>query len=130
MIFARLDWCLAGWHWWAMQPRRHGRILALASPRLPQKHRRWQKRCVDEHGTEYEFGIPPPLVRKELIAQMRAEAETLLPPTSASMWKRRLHDTKQNYSAGGQYVIHRQPPTMARRLPGCSAISSMASPLA
>lgn len=36
--------------------------------------------CVDEHGTEYEFGVPPPLVRKDLIAQMRAEAETLLPP--------------------------------------------------
>src|SRR6516164_7812223 len=36
--------------------------------------------CVDEHGAEYEFGIPPPLVRKDLIAQMRAEAETLLPP--------------------------------------------------
>ena len=36
--------------------------------------------CVDEHGTEYEFGVPLPLVRKDLIAQMRAEAETLLPP--------------------------------------------------
>ena len=36
--------------------------------------------CVDEHGHNYEFGVPPPLVRKDLIAQMRAEAETLLPP--------------------------------------------------
>jgi 2-polyprenyl-6-methoxyphenol hydroxylase-like FAD-dependent oxidoreductase len=36
--------------------------------------------CVDEHGSEYEFGVPPPLVRKDLIAQMRSEAETLLPP--------------------------------------------------
>lgn len=36
--------------------------------------------CVDEHGSEYEFGVPPPLVRKDLIGQMRAEAETLLPP--------------------------------------------------
>jgi 2-polyprenyl-6-methoxyphenol hydroxylase-like FAD-dependent oxidoreductase len=36
--------------------------------------------CVDEHGHDYEFGVPPPLVRKDLIAQMRAEAETLLPP--------------------------------------------------
>jgi hypothetical protein len=26
------------------------------------------------------FGVPPPLVRKDLIAQMRGEAETLLPP--------------------------------------------------
>src|SRR5262245_51160522 len=44
MTFARLDWCSAGWHWWVMQPRRHGRTSALASPRPPQKHRRWQKR--------------------------------------------------------------------------------------
>ena len=36
--------------------------------------------CVDEDGREYEFGVPPPLVRKDLITQMRAEAETLLPP--------------------------------------------------
>jgi 2-polyprenyl-6-methoxyphenol hydroxylase-like FAD-dependent oxidoreductase len=36
--------------------------------------------CVDENGREYEFGVPPPLVRKDLIAQMLSEAEALLPP--------------------------------------------------
>jgi 2-polyprenyl-6-methoxyphenol hydroxylase-like FAD-dependent oxidoreductase len=36
--------------------------------------------CVDDHGREYEFGVPPPLVRKDLIAQMRGDAEALLPP--------------------------------------------------
>ena len=36
--------------------------------------------CVDEHGSEYEFGVPPPLIRKDLVTQMRAEAEALLPP--------------------------------------------------
>ena len=36
--------------------------------------------CVDDQGNEYAFGVPPPLVRKDLIAQMRGEAETLLPP--------------------------------------------------
>lgn len=36
--------------------------------------------CVDDQGREYEFGVPPPLVRKDLIAQMRADAEALLPP--------------------------------------------------
>jgi 2-polyprenyl-6-methoxyphenol hydroxylase-like FAD-dependent oxidoreductase len=36
--------------------------------------------CVDDHGHEYDFGVPPPLVRKDLVAQMRAEAATLLPP--------------------------------------------------
>jgi 2-polyprenyl-6-methoxyphenol hydroxylase-like FAD-dependent oxidoreductase len=39
-----------------------------------------KKMCVDDRGHEYEFGVPPPLVRKDLVAQMRAEAETLLPP--------------------------------------------------
>jgi 2-polyprenyl-6-methoxyphenol hydroxylase-like FAD-dependent oxidoreductase len=36
--------------------------------------------CVDNDGREYEFGVPPPLVRKELIEEMRADAESLLPP--------------------------------------------------
>src|SRR5262249_7807379 len=41
---------------------------------------RLRQMCVDDHGREFEFGVPPPLVRKDLISQMRAEAETLLPP--------------------------------------------------
>jgi 2-polyprenyl-6-methoxyphenol hydroxylase-like FAD-dependent oxidoreductase len=36
--------------------------------------------CIDETGQRHEFSVPPPLVRKDLIAQMRTEAETLLPP--------------------------------------------------
>jgi 2-polyprenyl-6-methoxyphenol hydroxylase-like FAD-dependent oxidoreductase len=36
--------------------------------------------CVDDDDHEYEFGVPPPLVRKDLVVQMRAEAESLLPP--------------------------------------------------
>ena len=36
--------------------------------------------CVDDHGQEYEFGVPPPFVRKDLVAQMRSEAKALLPP--------------------------------------------------
>ncbi|MFY9695147.1 MAG: FAD-dependent monooxygenase [Xanthobacteraceae bacterium] len=36
--------------------------------------------CVDDQGREYQFGVPPPLVRKDLITQMRDEAEALLPP--------------------------------------------------
>src|SRR5262244_3498188 len=39
-----------------------------------------KRMCVDDDGREFEFGVPPPLVRKELIEQMRAEAETLLLP--------------------------------------------------
>ncbi len=39
-----------------------------------------KRMCVDDNGREYEFGVPPPLVRKDLLAQMRGEAETLLPP--------------------------------------------------
>jgi 2-polyprenyl-6-methoxyphenol hydroxylase-like FAD-dependent oxidoreductase len=33
--------------------------------------------CLDDQGQEYAFGVPPPLVRKDLL---RDEAETLLPP--------------------------------------------------
>lgn len=36
--------------------------------------------CTDDQGREYKFGVPPPLVRKDLIAQMRSEAAVLLPP--------------------------------------------------
>ena len=36
--------------------------------------------CVDENGRQHEFSVPPPLIRKDLIAQMRADAATLLPP--------------------------------------------------
>ena len=36
--------------------------------------------CVDEQGRQHEHSVPPPLVRKSLIAQMRAEARELMPP--------------------------------------------------
>ena len=36
--------------------------------------------CVDDEGRQHELTVPPPLVRKDLIVQMRAEAERLLPP--------------------------------------------------
>jgi len=41
---------------------------------------RLKEMCVDDHGHEHEFGVPPQLVRKDLVVQMRAEAEALLPP--------------------------------------------------
>jgi 2-polyprenyl-6-methoxyphenol hydroxylase-like FAD-dependent oxidoreductase len=36
--------------------------------------------CVDENGRQHEYSVPPPLIRKELIAQMREEAAEILPP--------------------------------------------------
>ena len=36
--------------------------------------------CVDEHGRRHEYSVPAPLVRKDLIAQLRAEAAAILPP--------------------------------------------------
>ena len=36
--------------------------------------------CVDENGHQHEFSVPPPLIRKDLIAALRAEAEQALPP--------------------------------------------------
>jgi len=35
--------------------------------------------CVDETGEQHEFSVPPPLVRKEVIARMRADAARILP---------------------------------------------------
>ena len=36
--------------------------------------------CVDEHGRRHEYSVPAPLVRKSLVAQMRAEAAQIMPP--------------------------------------------------
>jgi 2-polyprenyl-6-methoxyphenol hydroxylase-like FAD-dependent oxidoreductase len=36
--------------------------------------------CVDESGQQHDYSVPPPLIRKDLIAQMRADAEAIMPP--------------------------------------------------
>ena len=36
--------------------------------------------CVDEKGHQHEYSVPPPLIRKDLIAALRAEADVGLPP--------------------------------------------------
>jgi 2-polyprenyl-6-methoxyphenol hydroxylase-like FAD-dependent oxidoreductase len=36
--------------------------------------------CVDENGHQHEYSVPPPLIRKDLIARMRADAEKTLAP--------------------------------------------------
>jgi 2-polyprenyl-6-methoxyphenol hydroxylase-like FAD-dependent oxidoreductase len=36
--------------------------------------------CVDENGHQHEYSVPPPLVRKDLIARLHAEARRELPP--------------------------------------------------
>jgi 2-polyprenyl-6-methoxyphenol hydroxylase-like FAD-dependent oxidoreductase len=36
--------------------------------------------CVDENGHQHKYSVPPPLIRKDLIAQMRADAEGIMPP--------------------------------------------------
>jgi len=35
--------------------------------------------CVDEDGVQHEYSVPPPLVRKDLIAQMHTDAREILP---------------------------------------------------
>jgi 2-polyprenyl-6-methoxyphenol hydroxylase-like FAD-dependent oxidoreductase len=35
--------------------------------------------CIDETGHQHEYSVPPPLIRGELIARMRAEAEQIMP---------------------------------------------------
>src|SRR5690606_15896959 len=36
--------------------------------------------CVDENGRRHEYSVPAPLVRRDLIAQMHADARAILPP--------------------------------------------------
>jgi 2-polyprenyl-6-methoxyphenol hydroxylase-like FAD-dependent oxidoreductase len=35
--------------------------------------------CVDENGVQHEYSVPPPLIRKDLIAQMHKDAREILP---------------------------------------------------
>ena len=36
--------------------------------------------CVDENGKQHEYSVPPPLIRKDLIADMHKDARETLPP--------------------------------------------------
>jgi len=36
--------------------------------------------CVDANGQQHEYSVPPPLIRDDLIARMRAQAQTIMPP--------------------------------------------------
>ncbi len=36
--------------------------------------------CVDEDGRQHEHSVPPPRIRRDLVAEMRAEAERDMPP--------------------------------------------------
>jgi len=36
--------------------------------------------CIDENGIQHEYSVPPPLIRKDLIAQMHRDAGDSLPP--------------------------------------------------
>jgi 2-polyprenyl-6-methoxyphenol hydroxylase-like FAD-dependent oxidoreductase len=36
--------------------------------------------CVDANGHQHEYSVPPPLIRNDLIARMRAEAQEIMPP--------------------------------------------------
>jgi 2-polyprenyl-6-methoxyphenol hydroxylase-like FAD-dependent oxidoreductase len=36
--------------------------------------------CVDENGKQHEYSVPPPLIRKDLIAEMHKDARDILPP--------------------------------------------------
>lgn len=36
--------------------------------------------CVDENGKQHDYSVPPPLIRKDLIAGMHKDAHDILPP--------------------------------------------------
>ena len=42
--------------------------------------KRLKEMCVDENGHQHEFSVSPGLIRKDLIAELRAEGATGLPP--------------------------------------------------
>src|SRR5262252_2087293 len=42
--------------------------------------RQLQRMCVDENGQQHEHSVPPPLIRPDLIAAMRADAASIMPP--------------------------------------------------
>lgn len=39
-----------------------------------------RRMCVDESGEQHAYSVPPPLIRKDLIERMRADAEEIMPP--------------------------------------------------
>jgi 2-polyprenyl-6-methoxyphenol hydroxylase-like FAD-dependent oxidoreductase len=49
--------------------------------------------CIDKNGREHEFSLPPPLIRKDLIARMRADAEEIMPPAFLDV----LHNIEQPF---------------------------------
>jgi 2-polyprenyl-6-methoxyphenol hydroxylase-like FAD-dependent oxidoreductase len=40
---------------------------------------RLKQMCIDENGRQHQFSVPPPLIRKNLIEEMRAEAAEIMP---------------------------------------------------
>jgi 2-polyprenyl-6-methoxyphenol hydroxylase-like FAD-dependent oxidoreductase len=44
--------------------------------------------CTDAEGRHYEFSIPPPLIRDEVIADMRRDAEAVMPPPFLDVLRR------------------------------------------
>ena len=42
--------------------------------------RELERMCVDADGRQHKFSVPPPLIREDLIARMRADAEAIMPP--------------------------------------------------
>jgi 2-polyprenyl-6-methoxyphenol hydroxylase-like FAD-dependent oxidoreductase len=40
---------------------------------------RLREMCVDENGVQHEHSVPPPLIRKDLIAEMHADARDIMP---------------------------------------------------
>ncbi len=39
-----------------------------------------RRMCVDQNGHQHDYSVPPPLIRRDLIEQMRAEAAEIMPP--------------------------------------------------
>ncbi len=44
--------------------------------------------CVDANGHQHEYSVPPPLIRKDLIESLHADAEQELPPAFLDVLKK------------------------------------------
>jgi 2-polyprenyl-6-methoxyphenol hydroxylase-like FAD-dependent oxidoreductase len=47
--------------------------------------------CTDEQGRQHAYSVPPPLIRKDLIAELRADAEATLPPSYLDCLRNTAH---------------------------------------
>ena len=98
--------------------------------RPAEEHTELQRLLTDERGTTHRISIPPPLIRREAIAEMRAAAERLVAPQFRAIVRlmdepilQPIYDLETPRMAFGRVAHHRR-----RRLRGAAACRRPACP--